>query len=237
MEWMLNRAIAHRGLHRGVDIPENSMSAFAAAIAHNHPIELDVHLSADGHVMVFHDIDLERMTGVKGAIAHQTLASLKPLRLLGTDQHIPTLQEALEFINGQVPILIEIKNRGKAGPLESALLAILNHYKGEFAVQSFNPYSLIWFKKHAPHIFRGQLASNFKGMDLSWCLKIILGNLLLNWVSTPHFIAYDINALPNLPTTIAKQIFKRPLLAWTVRNSSEHQHALEYADNIIFDPF
>ena len=237
MEWMLNRAIAHRGLHCGVDIPENSMSAFAAAVAHNHPIELDVHLLSDGHVIVFHDMDLERMTGETGAITHQTIESLQRLRLLGTDQHIPTLAEALDFIHGQVPILIEIKNRGKAGPLEAALLHLLKNYNGEFAVQSFNPYSLAWFKKHAPHILRGQLASNFKGMDFAWGLKVILGNLLLNWASAPHFIAYDIKALPNLPTTIAKQIFKRPLLAWTVRSQLDHQHALEYADNIIFDPF
>lgn len=237
MEWMLNRAIAHRGLHSGVDVPENSMSAFAAAIDHNYPIELDVHLLADGHVIVFHDMDLERMTGVKGAIADQTLATLTSLRLLQTDQHIPTLAEALKFINGQVPVLIEIKNCGKVGPLESALLHLLDGYAGDFAVQSFNPYSLAWFKKHASHITRGQLASNFKGMDFAWGLKLILGNLLLNWASAPDFIAYDINALPNWPTTIAKQIFKRPLLAWTVRNPSERQHALEYADNIIFDAF
>ncbi|MEM9214129.1 MAG: glycerophosphodiester phosphodiesterase family protein [Cyanobacteria bacterium P01_F01_bin.150] len=237
MEWMLNRAIAHRGLHSGVDSPENSMRAFAAAIVHNHPIELDVHLLADGHVIVFHDLDLERMTGVKGAIAHQTLASIQHLRLLGTEHHIPTLAESLEFIGGQVPILIEIKNRGRVGALEQAILRLLKDYTGDVAVQSFNPYSLAWFKKHAPHIPRGQLASNFKDTDCAWGLKIILGNLLLNWASSPHFIAYDINALPNLPTTIAKQIFKRPLLAWTIRSQLEHQHALEYADNIIFDSF
>lgn len=237
MEWMLNRAIAHRGLHCGTETPENSMSAFAAAIAHNHPIELDVHLLADGHVIVFHDLDMERMTGARGVIINQTLSSIKHLRLLGTNEHIPTLAEALSFIDGQVPVLIEIKNRGKAGPLESAILTLLQTYQGELAVQSFNPYSLSWFKKHAPHILRGQLASNFKGMNLSWGLKILLGNLLLNWASSPHFIAYDINALPNLPTTIAKQIFKRPVLAWTVRNQWEHEHALEYADNIIFDSY
>ncbi|NEQ96792.1 MAG: glycerophosphodiester phosphodiesterase [Cyanothece sp. SIO2G6] len=237
MDWMLERAIAHRGLHSGSTVPENSMGAFAAAMAHNHPIELDVQLLADGQVVVFHDTRLERMTGQTGAIAHQTLATLKPLRLMGTNQHIPCLSEVLTLINGQVPVLIEIKNEGKAGALEAALLEILSDYRGEFAIQSFNPYSLIWFKKHAPHIVRGQLSSNFKGANLTWLLKIILGNMLLNWASVPHFIAYDVNALPNLATTVANRIFKRPLLAWTVRSQADHQRALEYADNIIFDPF
>ena len=237
MDWMLNRAIAHRGLHCGTTVPENSMGAFAAAIAHNHPIELDIHLLSDGHVVVFHDHDLERMTGRKGAIADQTLDTLKPLRLMGTHEHIPSLAEALTFIAGRVPVLIEIKNEGKVGPLEAALLKTVVDYSGEFAVQSFNPYSLAWFKKQAPHIPRCQLSSNFKGINVAWGLKLILSNLLLNWASSPHFIAYDVNALPNLPTTIASRIFKCPLLAWTVRTPADRQRALQHADNIIFDTF
>ncbi|MGK7890136.1 MAG: glycerophosphodiester phosphodiesterase family protein [Leptolyngbyaceae cyanobacterium] len=237
MDWMLERAIAHRGLHSGVAVPENSMGAFAAALAHNHPIELDVQLLADGQVVVFHDTHLDRMTGQAGAIAHQTRDTLKPLRLLGTDEHIPCLSEVLALINGRVPLLIEIKNEGKAGALEAAVLAVMSDYTGEFAIQSFNPYSLIWFKQHAPHIVRGQLSSNFKEANLTWLLKVILGNMLLNWASAPHFIAYDLNALPNLATTIANRIFKRPLLAWTVRSQADHQRALQYADNIIFDRF
>lgn len=236
MDWILERAIAHRGLHSGT-VPENSMGAFAAAIAQNYAIELDVQLLADGQVVVFHDTSLERMTGQTGAIAHHTIPTLQPLRLLGTDQHIPRLQEVLTLVNGQVPVLIEIKNEGKAGALEAAILDLVSDYTGKFAIQSFNPYSLIWFKKHAPHIVRGQLSSNFRGVHLTWLMKIILANMLLNWASTPHFIAYDVNALPNLATTIANRIFKRPLLAWTIRSQADHQRALQYADNIIFDTF
>ncbi|NET50341.1 MAG: glycerophosphodiester phosphodiesterase [Merismopedia sp. SIO2A8] len=237
MDWMLNRAIAHRGLHCGTTIPENSLSAFAAAIEQNHPVELDIQLLADGNIVVFHDPDLERMTGRKGAIAHQTLASINALRLLDTNQHIPSLPEVLKFIRGRVPILIEIKNDGKVGTLEAALLKAIQGYTGEFAIQSFNPYSLAWMRKHAPHIIRGQLLCSWKTVQARWVLKIVWDNLFLNWASLPHFIAYEVNALPNLPATIANRVFQCPLLAWTIRNHADQQHALQHADNIIFDTF
>lgn len=237
MDWITSRPIAHRGLHRGREIPENSLAAFEAAIAVHCPIELDVQLLADGHVAVFHDKDLERLTGQKGNIADQTLETLTKFYLFGTNQTIPSLAETLALINGQVPVLVEIKNEGKVGPLESALYQTLKDYDGELAIQAFNPFSLQWFKKNAPNIIRGQLSGNFRGESLPWYNKLLLSNLLMNWASGPHFIAYDLRALPNLPTSIHHQLFKTPLITWTVRSEAERDQALEVADNYIFDAF
>jgi glycerophosphoryl diester phosphodiesterase len=237
MDWITQRPIAHRGLHRGREIPENSMAAFEAAIAANHPIELDIQFLADGHIAVFHDKDLERLTGQSGSIAEQTIYSLSKFHLLGTDQTIPSLPEALALINSQVPVLVELKNEGQVGPLESALHQVLKDYRGEVAIQAFNPFSLQWFKKNAPAIPRGQLSGNFKGESLAWHNKLLLSNLLMNWASDPQFIAYDLRALPSLPTTINRQLFKTPLLAWTVRSTAERNQALKLADNYIFDEF
>lgn len=237
MDWIVERAIAHRGLHNKGSIPENSISAFAAAIAENCPIELDIQLLADGEVAVFHDKTLDRLTGESGKIADQTLATIHHCKLLGTQQYIPSLRETLKFINGRVPLLIEIKNEGRVGSLERSLLKTLDGYQGEFAVQSFNPYSLAWFKKRAPHIRRGQLASSFKGEAVPWYQRALLGNLIFNGASAPHFIAYDLKGLPNLPTTLARHLFRRPLLTWTVRSEADRQKALQVADNYIFDPF
>jgi glycerophosphoryl diester phosphodiesterase len=237
MDWITNSPIAHRGLHRGRDVPENSMAAIEAAIAANHPIEIDIQFLADGHIAVFHDKDLERLTGQPGSIADQTLEALPKFHLFGTDQTIPTLTEVLDLINGQVPVLVELKNEGKVGPLESALHKILQNYRGEVAIQAFNPFSLQWFKKNAPAIPRGQLSGNFKGEKLSWYNKFLLSNLLMNWASDPQFIAYDLKALPSLPTTINRQLFKTPLIVWTVRSEAERDQALQMADNYIFDAF
>jgi glycerophosphoryl diester phosphodiesterase len=229
MKWITTRPIAHRGLHQGAAVPENSLAAFEAAIAANHPIELDVQLLADGHLAVFHDRDLKRLVGKKVRIADQTLGTLKQFRLYDTDQTIPSLAEVLALVNGQVPLLIEIKNEKKVGPPERALVKTLEGYRGEYAVQSFNPRSLQWFKRHAPDIIRGQLASKPQ--------KFLRSNLLLTWASTPHFIAYNVKALPTLPTTLARSYFNLPLLAWTVRSQAECDKAHQHADNYIFDPF
>lgn len=237
MEWLTTRPIAHRGLHQGDQVPENSLAAFEAAIATHHPIELDIQLLADGHLAVFHDQALERLTGEQGYITEQTLHTLSRFRLFNTDQSIPSLAEALALIQGQVPVLVEIKNEGQVGPLEAALYQILKDYKGEVAVQAFNPFSLEWFKHNAPAIPRGQLASNFKGEPLPWYNKLLLSNLLLNWASDPQFIAYDLRALPSWPTRWSRQLFKTPLITWTVRNAAEQQQALQVADNYIFDAF
>jgi glycerophosphoryl diester phosphodiesterase len=89
MEWITTRPIAHRGLHQGTAVPENSLAAFEGAIAAQHPIELDVQLVADGNLVVFHDRDLKRLTGHKGRIADHNLQSLKQLCLYGTEQTSP----------------------------------------------------------------------------------------------------------------------------------------------------
>lgn len=233
MEWITTRPIAHRGLHRGRAVPENSLLAFEMAIAQRHPIELDIQLLADGELAVFHDKTLDRLTGRPGKIADQTLATLPTFRLYDTDQHIPSLAEALALIQGQVPVLIEIKNEGRVGRLERSLLKTLADYRGEFAVQSFNPLSLQWFKRHAPHIIRGQLSSGLRAGPVA----IAHSNLLFNWASQPHFIAYDLRSLPKLSTTVAKNTFNLPLVTWTVRNPTDQAKAQTYADNYIFDAF
>jgi glycerophosphoryl diester phosphodiesterase len=235
VDWLLNRPIAHRGLHRGQEIPENSMLAFEAALANYHPIELDIQLLADGKVAVFHDHDLQRLTGQPGLITQQTSETIQSLRLFQTDQTVPLLSDVLDFINGQVPVLIELKNEGEVGAVEAAVLEVVSTYRGEFAIQAFNPFSLEFFKHKAPNIRRGQLSGNFDGEDLAWHKKFLLSNLLLNNKSEPNFIAYDLRALPSIATSWNRRLFKTPLIAWTVRTEEDRKKALAYADNFIFD--
>lgn len=237
MEWLTTRPIAHRGLHRGRTIPENSLAAFAAAIAANHPIELDIQRLADGQIAVFHDKDLYRLTGQPGRIASQTADRLRQFPLYDTDQTIPTLVEALDLIAGQVPVLIEIKSDGQVGPLETALLEILTSYRGELAIQSFNPLSLQWFRQQAPAIVRGQLSSGFKGQHGVWPYQLLLSQMLINWGSAPHFMAYNVKTLPNLTTTLIRRAFHLPLLAWTIRTERDRKRAEAWADNYIFDAY
>ena len=236
-KWLGSLPIAHRGLHtESAGRPENSLAAFAAAAQEGYGIELDVQLSADGQVVVFHDYDLSRMTGHQGRVGETRWEELKQLKLGESDQGIPLFSDLLALVGGRVPLLVEVKNEGKVGPLEQGVIDALKGYAGDFAVQSFNPFVVNYFYKHAPEMVRGQLSSNFMGENLALWKKFLLRNLLLNFVSRPTFIAYEYGALPGW---FARRVRQKGLLllTWTVRSPEESARARELFDNIIFEGF
>lgn len=235
VDWLRNHPIAHRGLHDAAGgRPENSLPAFEAAARAGYAIELDVRLTRDREVVVFHDDRLQRLTGDPGAVAQRTLAELGHLRLQGGPSVIPTLTQVLDLLDGAVPLLIEIKNTDAPGPLEEHLLATLEGYHGEVAVQSFNPLSLAWFAEHAPAIVRGQLSGSFAGSDLDEALCVLLRDLQFNEMTRPAFVAYELAALP-YPAATAARDAGLPLIAWTVRTPADLEKARAVADNIIFE--
>ena len=232
--WLVETPIAHRGLH-DKDHPENSISAFARAIDEGYPIELDVQLIADGTVVVFHDESLSRLTDNDGYIKFLNKSDLDILTLKDSKEKIPTFEEVLKFVDGRVPLLIEIKNQGKVGQLEKNVIDLLKDYKGQYAVQSFNPYVLEYFNKHAPEIIRGQLAGFFRGEKLSFMKKYALKRMLLNKkISKPNFISYEAKRVPNRFVRKYKNI---PLLVWTITSQSEYLKVVKYCDNVIFEGF
>lgn len=234
--WLTGRAIAHRGAWAdGMARPENSLAAFDAAAASGYAVELDAQSSLEGVTVVIHDEDLERMTGEPGLVAETSLADLQKMRLLGGEETIPTLAEALEIIDGRVPVFVEIKNPGEVGVLEDDVARQLSAYEGEAAVMSFNPYSLARVAATAPEIPRGQLSSAFKGEDLAWYEVFLLRNLLMNWTSKPDFIAYDLAELPSLRTTLQRWR-GRPLLGWTAKTEAERIAAEAICDAVICNP-
>ena len=230
--WLFSRPIAHRGLH-GIDAPENSLAAFGKAIEAGFPIEIDVRPIDDGTVVVFHDDKLTRMTDLDGYVCNMTKSDLEKVRLRNSDERIPTFKEVLEFVDGRTPLLIEIKHDSTVGQLERDTLELLSSYKGEYAVQSFNPYSMEFFKKNAPQIPRGQLSCFFDKKDLGFFKRFVLKRLKMNKVSSPDFISYNHANLPNKYVTKTKL----PTLAWTVRSNAEMEKCLPYCDNIIFENF
>ena len=230
--WLLSRPIAHRGLHNE-EIPENSIASFSLAIEAGYPIETDVRIIDDGTVVVFHDDKLARMTGKDGYCSNLTKNDLDEIRLGKSDEKIPSFEAFLQFVNGRVPLLIEIKNDNKVGILENKVLQLLRSYNGEFAVQSFNPYSLEHFKQNEPGILRGQLSCVFDKKDVGFIRRWLLSRLKLNKVSCPDFISYGFWGLPN------KYVSKTelPVLAWTIRSQTDSDKVADYCDNIIFEGF
>ena len=233
--WLVTDYISHRGLHTK-ELPENSLGAFQNSIINSYPIELDVQQISDGTIVVFHDASLARMTKKDGYTKNLIKAELSEYKLSGTEYCIPTLQEVLDLVEGQVPLLIEIKNEGKVGEVEKSVWEILKNYKGEYAIQSFNPFSLEWFKKNAPHVIRGQLSTFFRKENLaSFFKRFALKRMFLNKkVSCPHFISYDSRYLPN---RFVKKYKNIPLIAWTIKSQSDYMKVVKYCDNIIFEGF
>ena len=227
--FIVQKMFAHRGLHDEKS-PENSLSAFEKAIAKGYAIELDVNPIMDGTPVVFHDSKMSRMTGKDKYIQNISREEFNETTLLSSGEKIPTLEDVLKFVDGRTPLLIEIKNQQKVGELEKAVWEVLKNYKGEYAIQSFNPYTLQWFKNNAPKVWRGQLAGFFKGEKLSLFKKLVLRRLGMKKITEQNFVSYD---LRNLPNRFVKHL-EIPLLAWTINNQEQYIKAVQIADNVIF---
>lgn len=232
--WVLNKPIAHRGLHN-FELPENSLPAFENAVAHGFAVELDVHEIDDGTVIVFHDDKLSRMTDRDGYISNLKAADLDDIKLLKTEFGIPTFEKVLETINGKVPMLIEIKKAEQSFALEDKIIDMLKGYVGDYAVQSFDPFSMEYFYNNAPHIMRGQLATYFHRSDvyLTRRERSRLKKLKYNDIAHPDFIAYNSAYLPNKYVKNANL----PVLAWTIKSELAANKIQKFCDNYIFEGF
>lgn len=239
LEWLCARPFAHRGLHDGrAGRPENSLAAFAAAVADGYGIELDVQAAADGQAMVFHDWSLVRMTGADGGIRDHDASVLSGLRLQQSRQMIPTLAQVLELIAGRSPVIVEIKSApDQLGAAEEAAFRVLETYNGPFAVTSFNPRSLAWFRNRAPSWPRGQ---NSGSRHFSAALPVwrrLAGRYLLDIDrARPNFFVYDRLDLPCWSASRVRAAGK-PLLTFTVRDRAEMRRLAPYIDNVIFEGF
>lgn len=226
---LLKRYFAHRGIH---DVyPENSLPAFKEAIDKNFGIELDVHLTSDNKIVVFHDDNLLRMTGQKEYIRYLTLDEVKKYRLNNTEFTIPSLKETLDLVAGKTPILLEIKTEFNTKKICKYLIRELKSYSGEVFIQSFNPFALRYFYKHAPSYLRGQLSSFFAGKKLGFIKRVIIKKLRLNKYAHVDFVSYNIHDLPN------RYVNKTdiPVLTFTIRTKEDYIKAKTVSNNLIMD--
>ena len=230
----MRRDFAHRGLHTcagqkempPVDHmdgypPENSLSAFAKAADAGYGIELDVQLSRDGEVYVFHDYSLARMTGRNAKLSDLTSAELETLSLAGTDEKIPKLTEVLETVGGRVPLLVELKGESTDTSVCPKTDAILSAYHGDYIVESFNPLLLYWYRKNRPEVLRGQLYTNVVKTNGFSPLNLLLTGMLFNFLVKPDFIAYDEKKPGALPVRLACGLFGCARFTWTVRSPED----------------
>ena len=243
LEPFMKQPIAHRGyFDNDSAAPENSLAAFQRAIDHGYAIELDTQLSADGTVVVLHDKSLLRSSGVDRNVQDMTDAELASCTLFNSSEKVPTFAEALKLINGQVPLLVEIK--GEAGDdvaaISKATAEALDKYDGIYVVQSFNPFALQWFKENRPDVPRGLLSKDFiaDGEGQSVVNRAALTSMLTNVAARPNFISYELKSDGQLTFEAMQQLSDLPCFAWTLKSQEELDKAKAAGfDGFIFDSF
>jgi len=232
-------AYAHRGLHDR-NHPENSLSAFRAAVKAGYGSELDVHLLADGNLAVIHDSDLKRTTGMEGKVEDLTAEDLKNYYLEGTLETIPTLPQVLEVYEGKAPLIIELKSAdNNHDKLAETVCRTLAGYRGAYCLESFDPRCLLWLKKHRPSILRGQLTENFMigTSSVSWFLRFAMTHQLGNFLTMPDFVAYRFTDRLTISNTILRSIWDVQGVTWTLQNKHEYETAIEEDWIPIFENF
>ncbi|MGN0313994.1 MAG: glycerophosphodiester phosphodiesterase family protein [Fusicatenibacter sp.] len=230
---------AHRGLWNEEEkIPENSLPAFARAVRDGYAIELDVQLTRDRELVVFHDDTLLRMCGAEGRIRDYTLEELGSFHLQNTCCKIPAFREVLEVVDGKVPLLVELKMPDKNPMVCAVLNRELIHYTGLYCIESFNSLALRWYRENMPDILRGQLSGRFSARDGQHAIvRMMATQLMFNFVGRPDFIAYDYRYATCPGFVINHALFKTPTFAWTVRSHLTCRRIRGKFDAIIFERF
>ena len=235
LEFLSRSLIAHRGYYNNKKgIPENSVLAFKKAIDNNYLIELDVRLTKDQKLVVFHDDNLKRVCGVNKRVKDLTYRELLRYNLFDTTLKVPLFSDVIKLVNGRVPILIETKYHNRYGVLEKILINELSNYKGLYAIQSFYPMSLLWLKRNTKDIPIGLLSSNFKN-DLNRLKSIIGKTLILDLFFKTDFISNDVKGLPNNYLSYKRN--KKKIVIWTIKNKKDYDLARQYTDSLICENF
>lgn len=231
LAWLTRRPIAHRGFH---DLNrsrwENTLPAFEAAAERGYAIECDLHLSADGIPVVFHDHALHRLCGRGGFIFDLPAAEISHLRIGTTQDHPPTLAELLDCVDGRVPLVIELKGMpGRDDELVAATGKALSGYRGEAAIMSFAHHLVRRFAANAPGIPYGLTAEQVSVPALEAHFS-----MLAHAVS---FVSFNVLELPNPFVTFVRERLAMPVISWTVDRPELAELSARHADQMTFEGF
>ena len=233
MIYVNHNIIAHRGYHNSkMNIPENSILAFKRAIRNKYIIELDVHITKDNKIVIFHDFSLKRLFNVNKLVENCTYNELLNYSFPNTNQKIPLLKSVLNIVNGSVPIIIEIKSLSFNGKLEKELCKIIDNYNGLIYVQSFNILSILWFRINKKKIKRGIIYSSLD-KKTNILKNNIIKQILFNTILKLDFISCNKDSLND--NYIVKLRKKIPIFSWTIKNREEYDLYQRFSDKLICD--
>ncbi len=231
ISWLAARPIAHRGFHDLNNTRwENTLSAFEAAAGRGYAIECDVHLTSDGVPVVFHDQGLQRLTGVEGHIWQRTAREMTALKVGGTADHVPTLSDTLDLVDGRVPLVVELKGiPGHDDGLVARVCETLRAYRGKAAIMSFDHWLIRQFPAHAQDIPTGLTACGSLDHELEAHFSMLAHSI--------SFVSYGVFDLPNRFVAFARERLAMPVISWTVREPADIERTFSHADQMTFEGF
>ena len=243
--WLTARPIAHRGFHSASKgVIENSGAAFAEAVTHNFAIECDVQLTKDGEAVVFHDFDLDRLTGRSGVVLDHTASELGAITLSGSHDgnRITTLANMLDQVAGRVAVVVEIKSRFDGDlRLTRRVAEVLSERQQPIAIKSFDPRIVAALRMMLPDVPRGIVAmAQYDYPDYATipaAEKHAMANLLHFNEMEPDFISWNVKNLPHCGPFLCRRLVGLPVMTWTVRTPQDVACAALHADQMVFEGF
>lgn len=210
LDFITDKMIMHRGFFDNERIVENTIKAFKKANSNHHPYELDVRLSKDEKVIVFHDDTLKRLGNSNKKVSDMTYDEIKKVKLLGIDT-IPLFEDVLKLDNKN-GIMIEIKEDNPI--LIDKVLSMLENYNKKYSIISFNKSTLKYIRSKNENIILGLLIGNKKKKAINR-----LKNKMFIKTFKPDFIS--VNKLEVNNKYINKFKKNNPVLIWTIKNRQD----------------
>lgn len=232
LSWLTATPVAHRGYHdMNNQVWENTASAFQRAIDAGFSIECDLQLASDSVPVVFHDDDMERLTGLKGDVREKTSAELGLISVGRTKDKVLTLKQLLALVDGRVPLVIELKGRSGEGVddgFAEAVLDDLKDYQGNVALMSFDHHLLRDLKANRSPWPVGLTAEGKSEADIARHQEALRLGL--------DFISFHYGDLPN-PLIDSQRKLGMPVITWTVRDENAKTITYANADQMTFEGF
>ncbi|HAX02342.1 MAG: hypothetical protein A2Y45_03515 [Tenericutes bacterium GWC2_34_14] len=238
LSWLHDFHIAHRGLHsKDGLIPENSKSAFDLALKAGYAIECDVNVLKDGTAVVFHDHTLKRLSDDHRLLSEVNWSDVENIHLGKTTEKIVRFDSFLKDVNGQTPLLIELKPHGNTKLLCQSVMMSLKDYQGQFAIFSFHPKVVYYLKKHHPEVIRGQIAESFRqDTRMPKMVKWMMKKMIFNVITKPDFISYGIKDLPNKQLDRLKQK-GLTIISYAAQSQAQLDFVKSHYHNVVFEYF
>ena len=218
---------AHRGLFDNKKIVENTINAFKKALIENLNIELDIRTTKDNKIIVFHDSNIERLTGINRLVKDMTYDELSKVNLLNTTDKIPLLEDVLKLVNNRVTLLIELKENFNSNILKEFNKLLLD-YNGKVLLQSFNALilekmALTSLKRYKMGIL---LTNDYNGFKRSlydvFTYKYLIKQKYISFISSPKELVLKV-----------KNISNKELFIWTIKTKEEFIEYKKYSNNLI----